>query len=277
MPQQPRQVQFIRHTQLPQVELRFSSYREEAFAKHTHDSYSIGVVKDGSTRFYIDGHTEIIHDGEIALINPEVVHACNPVEGSALTYYMLYLGADFVKTIAFDVAGVQDGMPQFTKPIVHDELLFQQLDDFCKALISADDLLEMESRLVAVTADVLVRYCAIEKMKEETAVSLQNSHAYLLNNLANNISLQELAARANISLYHFLRTFQKQYGLPPHTYQLQQRINLAKQQLAAGQPIAQVAVDVGFADQSHFTRKFKSLVGATPRQYQLTQQPNAAR
>jgi AraC-like DNA-binding protein len=43
---------------------------------------------------------------------------------------------------------------------------------------------------------------------------------------------------------------------------------LAKQLLARGMSIAQVAAEVGFADQSHLTRKFKSLVGATPRQYQ---------
>jgi AraC-like DNA-binding protein len=83
------------------------------------------------------------------------------------------------------------------------------------------------------------------------------------------VSLQELASHAGLSPFHFLREFRKRYGSPPHTYQLQQRVNVAKRLLANGKPIADVATEVGFADQSHFTRKFKSFVGATPRQYQL--------
>jgi AraC-like DNA-binding protein len=55
--------------------------------------------------------------------------------------------------------------------------------------------------------------------------------------------------------------------MPPHEYQLQVRIARAKSALRTGSPIAQVALDMGFADQSHFTRVFKRLVGGTPAQY----------
>jgi AraC-like DNA-binding protein len=97
----------------------------------------------------------------------------------------------------------------------------------------------------------------------------QKGYEYLLDNLSRNVSLQELSGLSGLSSYHFLRAFRSQFGLPPHTWQLQQRINAARRLLAAGQPIAQVAAEVGFSDQSHFTRKFKAFVGATPRQYQL--------
>lgn len=105
-------------------------------------------------------------------------------------------------------------------------------------------------------------------METGTAGQVRLAYAYLMDNLARNVSLQELSAVSGLSPYHFLRAFRAQFGLPPHTCQLQQRIHLARSLLAQGQPIAQVAAEVGFADQSHFTRKFKVLVGATPRQYQ---------
>jgi AraC-like DNA-binding protein len=64
------------------------------------------------------------------------------------------------------------------------------------------------------------------------------------------------------------RRFGAAMGLPPHRYHLQLRIDAAKRKLAAGESIVQVAIDLGFSDQSHFTRLFSRVVGATPAQYQ---------
>ena len=89
-----------------------------------------------------------------------------------------------------------------------------------------------------------------------------------MEHLAENIALQHLASEAGLSAYHLLRAFRERYGLPPHAFQLQQRINVAKRMLAEGTPIAETAFELGFADQSHFTKQFKTFVGATPRQYQ---------
>jgi AraC-like DNA-binding protein len=99
---------------------------------------------------------------------------------------------------------------------------------------------------------------------------MQEAQAYLLENITHNISLEELSAHVDLSPYHFLRRFRATFGMPPHTYHLQQRIHLAKRMLADGAPIVQVALDTGFTDQSHFTRRFKPFVGTTPRQYQMT-------
>jgi AraC-like DNA-binding protein len=66
--------------------------------------------------------------------------------------------------------------------------------------------------------------------------------------------------------------FTKQVGLPPHVYLNQVRVNRAKQLLADGQPIALVAYETGFADQSHLTRHFKRLFGLTLGQYSMRQE-----
>jgi AraC-like DNA-binding protein len=93
-----------------------------------------------------------------------------------------------------------------------------------------------------------------------------------LENISCSVSLEELSAHVNLSPHHFLRRFRATFGMPPHTYHLQQRIYLAKRMLADGTPIVQVALDTGFADQSHFTRRFRMFVGTTPRQYQIANQ-----
>jgi len=56
--------------------------------------------------------------------------------------------------------------------------------------------------------------------------------------------------------------------MPPHQYQKQVQVRRAKELLARGVPIAAVAVDTGFCDQSHLNRVFKNFTGLTPGQFQ---------
>jgi AraC family transcriptional regulator len=81
-------------------------------------------------------------------------------------------------------------------------------------------------------------------------------------------SLEQLAAVARLSPYHFARQFKAATGLPPHQYVIMRRVERAKQLLQGGDlSLAEVAADAGFSDQSVFTRHFKRLVGVTPGQF----------
>jgi AraC family transcriptional regulator len=81
-------------------------------------------------------------------------------------------------------------------------------------------------------------------------------------------SLDEMAAVARISEYHFARQFKAATGLPPHQYVIARRVERAKQLLRDGDlSLAEVAASAGFSDQSQFCHHFKRLVGVTPRQF----------
>ena len=82
-------------------------------------------------------------------------------------------------------------------------------------------------------------------------------------------TLEQLAAIAHLSPYHFARQFKAATGLPPHQYVITRRVERARQLLQAGMDLslADIAVDAGFSDQSQFCRHFKRLVGVTPRQF----------
>jgi AraC family transcriptional regulator len=75
-----------------------------------------------------------------------------------------------------------------------------------------------------------------------------------------------MAAVVGLNPYHFARQFKAATGLPPHQYVIARRVERAKQLLQAGTglPLAEVAADAGFSDQSQFSRHFKRLVGVTP-------------
>jgi AraC family transcriptional regulator len=79
-------------------------------------------------------------------------------------------------------------------------------------------------------------------------------------------TLEQMAAAAHLSVYHFARQFRAATGLPPHQYVIMRRVDRAQQLLQAETSVslAEVATHVGFSDQSQFSRHFKRLVGVTP-------------
>lgn len=81
------------------------------------------------------------------------------------------------------------------------------------------------------------------------------------------LSLDELAAHAELDKFHLCRAFRDEVGLPPYAYVTHRRISRAQQLLAAGVVPSEVAVQVGFCDQSQLHRHFKRILGVTPGQY----------
>jgi AraC family transcriptional regulator len=96
--------------------------------------------------------------------------------------------------------------------------------------------------------------------------------AYIEDHLDAGPTLEQLAAVARLSPYHFARQFKGATGLPPHQYVILRRVERAKQLLQAGTdlPLADVAALAGFSDQSQFTHHFKRLVGVTPGQFRMS-------
>lgn len=92
---------------------------------------------------------------------------------------------------------------------------------------------------------------------------------YFAAHLADDIQLQTVSDLVNLSRSYFSRAFKTSTGLAPHQWLLQARIAKAKQLLLdADLPLAQIAIDIGFADQAHFTRTFRRAVGQSPGAWQ---------
>jgi AraC family transcriptional regulator len=93
--------------------------------------------------------------------------------------------------------------------------------------------------------------------------------AYIEDHLDASLTLEELAAVAHLSPYHFARQFRTATGLPPHQFVIARRVERARQFLQedGDLPLAQVASRAGFSDQNQFSRHFKRLVGVTPGRY----------
>ena len=96
-------------------------------------------------------------------------------------------------------------------------------------------------------------------------VALRRVREYIDSHLEENIRLETLANTAKLSLSHFARSFRDTVGVPPHRYILQRRIERAREMLIRTEvPLSEIAVGIGFADQSHFARNFHRWVGVAP-------------
>ena len=92
---------------------------------------------------------------------------------------------------------------------------------------------------------------------------------YILANIDNDIAIDDIAHAATMSKFHFIRRFREHFGITPHQYVLNCRINYARRALQVGRDATSVAVESGFADASHLNRNFKRVFGMTPKQFQL--------
>lgn len=101
-----------------------------------------------------------------------------------------------------------------------------------------------------------------------TPGQLRRVTGYVDAHLADDVSLACLAAAAELSSWHFARSFRQTVGQSPLRYVQERRIDRAKELLVqSGLPLAEIAFAVGFKGQDHFTAVFKRLTGTTPGRY----------
>jgi AraC family transcriptional regulator len=100
--------------------------------------------------------------------------------------------------------------------------------------------------------------------------------AYIEANLASKMDIDDLANLVALSRSHFSRAFKRSVGLPPMEYVVVRRVERAKAIISgAREPLAEVALACGFADQAHLNRRFRDIVGVSPGRWRRSNAPVA--
>lgn len=127
-----------------------------------------------------------------------------------------------------------------------------------------DDRLYRETLTLALAARI-VRVASDGSPAPAVDRRLARAIDHLEAHLAENVSLDALAAAAGMSRFHFARSFRAATGLPPHAYLVARRIERAKQMLRAGTlPVGEIAWRVGYANPGKFAAQFRRWTGTTP-------------
>ena len=107
----------------------------------------------------------------------------------------------------------------------------------------------------------------MENLPQEFSL-FRETITYIRTNLANNIKVEDLSQQMNLSENQFRRKFKEEFGVTPQQFILRARLQATGNLLRNGnKPIAIIAVECGFSDQSYFTKQFKPFFGETPLQY----------
>jgi AraC family transcriptional regulator len=118
--------------------------------------------------------------------------------------------------------------------------------------------------LIAATA----REAASERTRSRPPLWLRDAEQLLRGRLDEHVGLGELAEAVGVHQAHLARAFRSHFGLSVGEYGRRLRLARAATELASTDiPLASIAAQAGFADQSHFTRVFKRHVGTTPARY----------
>ena len=97
---------------------------------------------------------------------------------------------------------------------------------------------------------------------------LQQITDWMAEHVAEDFSLDRLAAQAGLSKFHFDRLFKRALGVTPSRYQINLRINLARRLLReTKKSVVEVALEVGYANPSHFAQLFRRETGLSPSDY----------
>lgn len=243
-----------------------ATFHTHEYARHTHDSYVVGIIEAGCERYFCRGAENYAGPGDFCFVNPEEVHDGAP-HGGGYTYRMIYPSVPFIMEIAEDIFDKPCvAPPVFVAPRVRDPELAREFLAAHRALERSGDVLERDQRMILVLGRALARHAGMPAMRpvgrEPSAVAL--ARAFVDANFQDDIDLQTLADLSALSRHHFIRAFKREVGLTPHAYLTDRRIRHARRLLARGTPPALTAAQCGFCDQSHLNRAFKARVGTTP-------------
>ena len=245
---------FWRDAALPFIESRsVEDGRRVCYARHSHETFSIGLIDRGASAYINGDHQCRIEAGTLVLMNPGDVHACNPIQNQPWAYRMLYVETRWLSELQ-DGLGM-DGMDfrRFAPIMTRDPLL-------------QAGLLQKETGSVSFFSQLHERL-GLDVEVPVSDLKLQRAAEYIADNYQRSLKLDEISLIAGVSPSSLIRAFKKHFGMTPHAYLTNRRVQFARAELRRGRPISDVALAAGFADQAHLQRAFKQLLAATPGHY----------
>lgn len=255
---------------LPFLEARFvADGRKVCYDRHFHDTFSIGAITGGRSTYINGRRREPVATGAVVVMNPGEVHACNPLADQPWSYTMLYVDRAWLGSLQQQLGlSANQDLHALGTTLTTDPLLYSGLNGLGAVLLDADsERLQKQSAAVDFFSAVQLRLDPAAACAEGDHRKLRQAAEFISDNRTEALSLEQICTAAQLSPSYLIRAFKQRYGMTPHAYLINRRVQYGQAQLRRGRAIADVALDAGFADQAHFQRAFKRLLAATPRQY----------
>lgn len=239
-------------------EVLHAQFTNHAYPPHTHDAWTLLIVDDGAIRYDLDGHARGAEPSMVSVLPPHVVHDGRPAASNGFRKRVVYLETS--------VLGEHLIGPAVDRPVIPGPSLRRDVSDLHDALACIEDSLEAESRL----GFVAERIRASLGERAETSPAMpgkdlaEQLRAFLDAHVYEQVTMAAAADQIGTGPTQLARAFANAFGIAPHVYVVGRRLDAARDRILGGQPLADVAADVGFCDQAHLSRRFKKFLGTTP-------------
>ncbi len=247
---------------LPGLVLHRGTHIHDAFEPHYHAEAHIAFILDGGRVQVAGGQRHRVGAGDLLVIPSGEVHGGASPAGEGWSFAAVYCApqilAESIAELA-DEPGIRSR--ELSLQVVRDCSAGRALLTFAAAQTAST--LAAQTQWTHLLAHLLRDGGEPPPARRERAV-VRRVRDFLDEHLTSTVTLDQLTALVHVSKEYLVRSFTADLGMPPHTYQIHARIERAKPMLLRGDPISEVAVALGFHDQSHLARHFTRLVGITP-------------
>lgn len=230
------------------IELIFCDNSTISYPLHNHVSVlTIGIVLGGSIVLTANNEVKTYEKNQTFVIFPYIPHSIS----AHSSYTLLSLCID------------KNAVTQYATDIIENNVATLLMDALSTEKINQYQILQLLNCLNSLV-DYSDWYCDnqnpfINDLKRQLELYPESK-----------LSIEEMAQKAFISKYHFIRSFKAEVGLTPHQFQLQNRIRKAQRLIHKAETITEVALTTGFCDQSHFIKQFEKQVGLPPLTYKMS-------
>lgn len=245
------------HPNVPQVqEVLHAQFEHHAYPSHTHDSWTVLLVDQGTVTYDLDRHEHRTTNSTVTLLPPQVPH-----DGRSATpdvpfrKRVLYLEPEWLSLSAVDAAA--------EAPTLFDPSVTSTVDQIHAALNDPADVLAAECGVLALRELVQPHLKSPVDIASDKPLARRLRHL-LDDRLDETFTIAEAAADLGAHRSHLVRVFTQTYGIAPHQYVIGRRVDRARRLLLTGHSPAEAAAQSGFHGQSHLTRHFRRTLGTTP-------------
>ena len=240
-----------------------------------HADVSIAIVAAGTFQYRSTAGEELMTPGSVLLGSPGQTFECGHEHGAGDRCVSFHYSPAYFERIAFD-AGARAGRCAFgALRLPPMRALSPLVARACAGIVAATAVSweELGVHLAARATQLTGLLSADAPATPPNALArVTRAVRHIAERPHESHGLGQLARRAGLSSFHFLRVFEQLTGATPHQFLLRTRLRDAALRLATGgASILDVAFDSGFGDVSNFNRSFRQEFGASPRTFRASQ------
>lgn len=264
-------------------EVNYTEGHTQILACHWHEEYEIIYISRGSATFLIGDKTLDVKEGQIIFVNSNELHSayCDNPSGCfyiALVFNMSLLNSNnydpiqnrYIDPLIYRKYRFTDLLPE-NNP--NNEMIISLVKQAITSLKEKKEGFELtlKGSLYLIISSLINNNLLLEGIEEDSSQKIYKTALtkkvlqYISENYSRRIYIDDLAAIANMSKYHFCRFFKKYTGMTPVQYLNFIRVDEASKLLLSGNySITEIAMLTGFDNLSYFAKTFKHYKGVAP-------------